>query len=114
LSEHLTQNQLEGYSGRSLPPAELLIVSDHLSACEQCRLEVERALNAESAFFALQSEIFAETPEAVAPPGAQAHLSSGQISEYIEARISGEERQVIADHLGSCQLCALAVDDLRE
>ena len=83
MSEHLTQSQIEGYGGRKLPPAELLIVSDHLSACEQCRREAEKVLNGEGAFFALHAEIFAETPEELAPPGAQTHLSSGQISDYI-------------------------------
>ena len=36
MSEHLSQSQLAGYSGRTLDPDELLAVDGHLASCDVC------------------------------------------------------------------------------
>ena len=103
--EHLNQKQIEDYSRNSLPAAELLAASDHLDQCEACRESVEAGRDVDAAFFALREDVFAEN--------ASAHLTSEQTAEYVDKNLSGEELQVVNDHLSSCESCAFAVEDLR-
>lgn len=105
--EHLTQKQIEDYARNRFPAAELLAAGDHLDQCEACRERVEAGLNVDVAFFALREEAFAENGNATA------HLTSEQTAEYVDKNLSGEELQVVTDHLSSCEECAFAVDDLR-
>jgi len=99
--EHLTQKQVEDYSLRHLPAAELLALSDHLGECETCRLRLE----SDAAFFALHEEVFDES--------SAGHLTANQTADYVDKHLSGEALQVVDDHLNSCEQCTLAVADLR-
>lgn len=105
--EHLTQKEIEDYSRNRLPAAELLAASDHLDQCEACRERVEAGLDVDAAFFALREEAFAENGNA------SSHLTSEQTAEYVDKNLSGEELQIVTDHLSSCEQCVFAVDDLR-
>jgi anti-sigma factor RsiW len=105
--EHLTQKQIEDYSRNRLHAAEFLAASDHLDQCDACRQRVEAGLNVDAAFFSLRDEAFAGNGQP------SAHLTSEQSAEYVDKNLSGEELQFVTDHLGSCEQCALAVDDLR-
>ena len=108
MGEHLTQKQIEDYCRKRLGVAELLSVSDHLSVCETCRLQIEYAINGDAAFFALRSEVFGDA----AAISSRAHLTAEQTAGYVDSNLSGEEQQIVADHLTHCEQCALAVDDL--
>ncbi|HKP82737.1 MAG TPA: hypothetical protein VJT69_11985 [Pyrinomonadaceae bacterium] len=99
--EHLTLKQVEGYSLRQLPAAELLAVSDHLGACDACRSRVE---SNDAAFFALH--------EAFSKNGG-GHLTTEQTADYVDKHLSGEALQIVNDHLSACEHCAFAVADLR-
>jgi hypothetical protein len=112
LGEHLTQKQIEDYCRQRLDVAGLLAVSDHLGECEECRGQIECAMNSNAAFFALRSEVFGEAAKISSPHMVRAHLTAGQTAEYVDRNLSGEELQLVADHLTSCEQCALAVDDL--
>jgi anti-sigma factor RsiW len=105
--EHLTQKQVEDFSQNNLPAAELLAVSDHLDECDLCRQRVETGLNGEAAFLALHDQTFGDDGLS------SAHLTSEQTAEYVDKNLSGEALQMVTDHLGSCEQCALAVEDLR-
>ena len=105
--EHLTQQQLEGYSLQRLGAAELVTVSDHLGECELCRRQVEAGMNGDAAFFALHEEAFRDET------GLTAHLTAEQTAEYVDKNLSGESLQVVTDHLAGCEPCALAVVDLQ-
>lgn len=105
--EHLSQKQVEDYSLRQLSAAELLAVSDHVSACEVCRGRVESALSSDVAFLALHEEAFSENGFE------SAHLTSAQTADYVDQRLAGEAFQMVDDHLSSCEQCLLAVADLR-
>ena len=99
--EHLTQKQVEDYSLRELPAADLLALSDHLGECDACRRRVEN----DAAFVALHEEAFDESTAG--------HLSADQTADYVDLHLSGEALQVVNDHVNSCEQCALAVADLR-
>jgi hypothetical protein len=104
--EHLTQKQVEAYSLRQLPAAELLAVSDHLDECDACRTLLESALSNNTAFFAMHEETFGEN-------GNAAHLTADQTADYVDQNLSGEALQIANDHLSACEPCKLAVADLR-
>jgi hypothetical protein len=104
--EHLTQKQIEAYSLRQLPAAELLAVSDHLDDCDACRTLMESALTNDTAFFAMHEETFGEI-------GHAAHLTADQTADYVDQNLSGEALQIVNDHLSACEQCVLAVSDLR-
>lgn len=111
---HLTQKQFEDYSRRQLGVAELLSVSDHLGECDECRRRVEGATDGAAAFFALRSGVFGGAAEVSSPLPARAHLTAEQTAAYVDGDLSGEGLQTVADHLSSCEPCALAVEDLRD
>ena len=113
MSEHLTQNQIEGYGRRTLSTAELLSASDHLGACEPCRRRVERALDGDAAFLALKSDVLGEAAEMLSPPLDRMHLTFEQTAAYVDGALAGEELQATKDHLTCCVQCDLAVNDLR-
>jgi len=106
LSGHLTKTQIEDYSRHSLSAATLLSVSDHLSLCDACRLQVQRVLNCDEAYLTFRNGVFE-------PQAGPIHLTFEQIARLVDATLPAEEFQVAKDHLVSCQLCFLAVDDLR-
>ncbi len=112
MSEHLTKTQIEDYGRHRLSATELFSVSHHLSVCEECGSEVERALRSDTAFFLLKSEAFGEA-EMPFPPGGRAHLTPEEIAGYIDDLLVGEVLQIVKDHLTGCELCEMAVNDLR-
>ena len=105
--EHLTEKQVEDYSQNNLPATELLAVSDHLDECGLCQQRLEAGLNGDGAFFAMHDEAFAGEGLSTA------HLTTEQTAEYVEKNLTGEALQVVTDHLGNCEQCVLAVEDLR-
>lgn len=112
MAEHLTQKQVEDYSRQQLGVAELLSVSDHLGECETCRRQIEYGMNGDAALFALRAEVFDRAAEIASPHLVRAHLTAEQTAGYVDRNLSGEELQMVADHLTHCEPCALAVDDL--
>jgi hypothetical protein len=113
LIEHLTQNQVENYCRLRLDPPDLLSLSDHLGECEACRRRIEAAMNGDTAFFALRSEAFGEAAEVFSPHATRPHLTAEQTAGFVDGNLVGEELQMVADHLTSCEHCALTVGDLR-
>jgi hypothetical protein len=112
LSDHLTKHQIEGYGRRALSPVEVLSVTEHLVLCGACRQQVQRALDDDAAYLALRSELFREAEFSSSVAG-RTHLTFGEIAGWLDATLLGEELQVVKDHLTCCQLCELAVNDLR-
>ena len=101
--EHLTQKQIEDYYQNRLASAALLALSDHLVECEVCRQQVDA--NGDPAFFALHGDVFVES--------VAQHLTPEQRADYVDQNLSGEELRMAVDHLSACELCVLAVSDVR-
>lgn len=111
---HLTQEQLEDYSRQQLRVPELLSVSEHLGACEECRLQIKASTDGDALFFALRSEIFDRAEDSASlPTVGGAHLNVEEMAGYVDRTLSNESIQIGADHLTGCEQCALAVADLR-
>jgi hypothetical protein len=113
LSEHLTQTQIEDYGRHTLSAAEFLSASRHMRDCEACRLKVERMFDDEM-FYGLKSEVLGSSAETVSAFAEQAHLTFERTAAYVDEVLTGEELQVVKDHLTGCEQCVMAVDDLRD
>jgi anti-sigma factor RsiW len=113
LSEHLTQEQIEGYGRRALSATELISASDHLGVCESCRRQVEQAMDGDAAFFSMASDTLGAAAEARSVSFIPAHLTFERTADYVDGELEGEELQAIKDHLTGCVMCAAAVNDLR-
>jgi anti-sigma factor RsiW len=110
--KHLTHNQMQEFGRQKLAAEELLSVSDHLGACEACRRLLERAVQADAAFFAMRSELFGEVTTVAVPPPISSHPTVEKMAGFVDGTLAGEEMQVVTDHLTRCERCALAVEDL--
>lgn len=108
MSDHLSQNQIEGYGRRVLPPAELLAVSDHLALCDLCRRNTERALHGDAAFFSLKSALWGDAAEL------PAHLREEQMADFVDGRLAAEDALIVTDHIHACESCEGMVEDLRQ
>ena len=98
MSEHLTENDVDLYQRRSLPPARLLDVDDHLSGCEECRSRLEQFANP------------AESVDHIRRNLKPTHLSYEQIEAYADDRLDDAWAR---EHLRDCAGCRAEGDDLR-
>ena len=100
MSEHLSETQLTGYSGRTLPPRELLAVDNHLASCDVCHERLTRILpgTAKLAISGSGREPF--------------HLDYEQhLEPYVDGRVDDIDREIVDSHVALCSKCAT---DLRE
>ncbi len=96
MSEHLSQSQLAGYSGRTLDPHELLAVDRHLASCDVCH----KRLPGVAKLALSQSD---ERPF---------HLDYDQYLEpYVDGNANDIDREIVDSHVAQCSKCA---DDLRD
>ena len=105
--EHLNKKQLQDYLSQHLEVGELLTVSEHLDSCEICRQKVQAEMNSDLPFLSLHAELADE------PGVSNGHLNEAQTANYVDKNLSAEEQQFATDHLSTCELCQLAVADLR-
>ena len=109
MSAHLTKEELEAYREKRLSARELLSVSDHLEECGECRIQTERELQSDALFFDLRSTALEAEAAAVQAAG---HLTMEETAAYVDGLLSADNQQAARDHLSSCELCALVVEDL--
>jgi len=101
MSEHLSQSQLAGYSGRTLEPHELLAVDGHLASCDVCHKRLTGILPG-VAKLALGLSI-GEQPF---------HLDYDQYLEpYVDGNANDIDREIVDSHVAQCSKCA---DELRD
>jgi len=107
LLAHLNKVQLQAYLSQQLGVAELLNVSEHLDGCEACRQQVQSEMSSDLPFLSMHTELADEYGYSAG------HLTEAQTSDYVDKNLTGEEKQFAADHLSACEVCQLAVADLR-
>jgi len=106
VTEHLSPVQIEDWRRRRLAPHELLRADDHLACCVECRQRIETALSQGVGEMALYAQLSADAD-------GSSHLSFEQRAGYVDGLLTGDERQMVKDHLVACARCATVVDDLR-
>ena len=103
MSEHLSQSQLAGYSGRTLDTDELLAVDGHLASCDVCHERLTGMLPA------------AAKPAAglsLQPDAGPFHLDYEQhLESYVDGKLNDIDREIVDSHVAECSRCA---DELRD
>src|SRR5436309_778845 len=107
LSEHLSKQQVDRYSGRTMSSTEFLLVSDHLAACESCRRLVGETEGIHARFTSLRADL---RSEALSSP---MHLRYEQLTAYVDQAAEDVEREIVESHLEICSRCAAEAQDLR-
>ena len=101
MSEHLSQTQLTGYSGRTLPPQELLAADNHLASCDVCHERLTRILP--------RTAKFAMSETGVEP----FHLDYEQhLEPYVDGKADDIDREIVDSHVALCSKCATDLRDL--
>ena len=103
MSEHLSQSQLAGYSGRTLDTDELLAVDGHLASCDVCHKRLT-GIRPAIAKVALTSSVQSgEGPF---------HLDYDQhLEPYVDGKANDIDREIVDSHVAQCSKCA---DDLKD
>jgi hypothetical protein len=97
MSEHLSQTQLAGYSGRTLYPDELLAVDSHLASCDECHERLTRI-----------------TPGTSVESGEEPfHLDYNEhLEPYVDGTGNEIDREIVDSHVAQCSRCADELSDL--
>ncbi len=103
MSDHLSQSQLAGYSGRTLDPLELLAVDGHLASCDVCHKRLTGILPGVAKLALSPSFQSGEEPF---------HLDYDRYLEpYVDGKANDIDREIVDSHVAQCSKCA---DDLRD
>ncbi len=88
-TDHLTERDIDRYSRREMPEADLLRLGDHIADCAECRrrLRVRRDRD---------------------------HLTEEQLQACVDGQLETIEQRAVASHLERCAQCRGEVQDLRE
>ncbi len=103
MSDHLSQTQLEGYSGRTLNPHELLGVDRHLATCDVCHERLSGILSK------VEKPAVGQSFESEGP----FHLDYEQhLEPYVDGKGNTIDREIVESHVAECSNCATELSDL--
>ncbi|MBK7934264.1 MAG: tetratricopeptide repeat protein [Acidobacteria bacterium] len=100
MPQHLSQDEIQNYAKRSLPPAELLGADEHLRSCDRCFSMlggVLRSTDIDQAFF---------------DPEDEGHLSYEQIEAFVDGAIADADREIVELHREVCSACEQQLEEL--
>ena len=100
MSEHPTSDNLRRYARGDASPADMLVIDDHLSACEQCRERLAAA------------PALAQWVDRLAEEDSDTHLTHQQLVAHVEKRTTDRDRFEVQSHLQRCASCREEVADL--
>jgi hypothetical protein len=103
----LSEVQIERHGARTLEPAELVVVFDHLAACATCRERVAASQPFTTAFSRLAESLEAEAALE------NDHVAYEDLALLADDRLAGVELEIAAGHLTGCAPCARELDELR-
>lgn len=107
MTDHLTEQQIESFRQRKMPPEGLLTAHQHLAVCEMCRERLSPPVQVAFAAAAFERELQQADAE-------DEHLLYQQLSGYVDDELGGIDREIVESHLETCAECAAEVSDLRE
>lgn len=100
--EHPSERQITDYARRTLPPADLLAIDDHVAGCEVCRGRARTLAGLSSPQHALGSDLLP----------IESHLTDEQLDACVGGGMSGSARADLRRHLDACAPCAREVAEL--
>ena len=106
MSQHLSKETVARLLSRRLRPDELLVASQHLTLCPECRQQLDgaKSFTPSARFLAndLQGSVQAE----------DLHLSYEQLEGYVDEMLPQAARERVSDHLQTCDSCTQEVKEL--
>jgi predicted anti-sigma-YlaC factor YlaD len=104
MNGHLSEQLIDGYRRRALPPMDLLEADDHLAECENCRRRLDKEPCAQEFTRSLRLELESTGP---------AHLAYERLEAYVDGALDPVDREIVEGHLMSCAGCSSELEDLR-
>lgn len=99
MSKHVTAEQIAQYRDKSMPPFDLLAFDRHVAQCPDCRSQLASA----DSVTALLTGLKDHAPQ---------HLSYAQLADYVDAKSSDVDRELVESHVELCERCAAELGDL--
>lgn len=107
MTTHLSAENLEQYSRRTLAAPDLLAADDHLAACESCRELASRTSAGAGSLAALRADL------RVAAQFDVEHLEAEQMTAYVDQDLEAADLGIVESHLAICSMCLDEINDLR-
>ena len=102
MSQHLSDRQIEKFISRKLPPSDVLMVDDHLAACDICMQKAQ----ANRSTVDLREMLSASTENE--------HLSYEQMSGFVDNSLTEPEQLIVDVHRRACEECSSEIVNLRK
>ncbi len=100
MTRHLSDDQLSGFLGRGLAPADLLAADEHLAGCADCRRRGAVLCGAGRHLAGVRGMLLNE------------HLGEDDAVRFVAGELSAVEQARVTAHLRECPPCAEEVRDL--
>jgi len=102
-SAHISEEDLERFSRKTLPAATVVPLTDHLAGCVDCRQRLSRSINMEAALASI-GHVW---------DGSSTHVPESDVHAFVDGRIEDARRDEIARHLEVCGACRNEIRDLQ-
>jgi hypothetical protein len=100
---HLTDLQIAQFHARRLPAVDVVVCTDHIAECADCRRRLAAAGDVGAAAAALALALDDEVD----------HLSESEVQAYVDRTLGAVRRGEVERHLDVCPECAEEIRDLR-
>jgi hypothetical protein len=102
-SIHVTDADIERFWRKALPGAALVLFTDHLDICADCRRRLSRQRDLEAALASIERGLDREGQ----------HVSESDVHAFVDGQLDPPRRHEISAHLVLCASCAAEVRDLQ-
>ena len=104
---HVTEHEVADYAQRRLSPPDLIRITDHAAACEDCRRRLARG-DIAADVVDLRRGLFEG-----AASEATAHVVDDELAGYVDGTLDPIDAEIVASHLEECAACTADVRDLQ-
>jgi hypothetical protein len=102
-SPHLTRGDIARFASGALAGSELIVFTDHLATCAECRARVAGPADVAAARTRFEAAIGL----------ADGHVDEDDVHAYVDGRLDVARRSEIDAHLAQCASCADEIRDLQ-
>lgn len=106
MTSHLSKERIEDYRDRRLPPALLIATDNHLSLCQTCRSQLEKAARLEPVIVSMRERLLRAA-------STDNHISYELLESYVDDKAGAIDTEIAASHIETCRRCAAELNDLR-
>lgn len=111
MDAHLSEQQVQQYHARALSSTERMEVSEHVSACEECRNRLRAAKPVKAMVPSVNASVGEDLRRALREE--PTHLAYDELVAYVEGTANPVEREIAEGHLETCVVCQKQARELR-